>query len=237
VNTPPAGVQVTPGLAAVAAGSTTPLTGVVIDGTGATIASIPVSWTSRSTGVATVNSSGVVTGVATGTAVVVAQGGGFADSTRVVVPPAGNVIASTTAGAGTRTFQSQKVGDTVTVTLTADMRFTPNEKLGSHGDTLTWNPALLQFIDVQPGPVFAPPTVNSSGAASGRLILAGADASSNTVGQVVFAKVRFKALAAGNASTVLTFDEMSGQLVGGTSTNFFATNRITVINGTITIVP
>jgi hypothetical protein len=30
---------------------------------------------------------------------------------------------------------------------------------------------------------------------------------------------------------------MSGQLVGGTSTNFFATNRITVINGTITIVP
>lgn len=230
-----AALVVSPGLAAVAAGSTTPLTAAALDATGATVTGASVTWTSRTPAVATVNGSGVVAGVSTGTAVIVAQSGSVGDSTLVVVPVAGNVVASTTAGTGLRVFQTQKVGDTVVVTLTTDMRFTPSEKLGAYDATLTWGSSLLQFIDVQAGPVFAGPVVNSTAAASGTLQLSGADASSNAVGQVVIAKVRFKALAAGAATPTLVFKDMSGQLQGGTST--VLDTRITVTNGTVTIVP
>jgi hypothetical protein len=171
--------------------------------------------------------------VAVGTAVVVAVAQGFSDSALVVVPPSGNVVASATSGTS-RAFRTSKVGDTVTVTLTADMSFTPSEKLGSYGDTLTWNPAVLQFIDVLPG-TFAAPTVNATAAASGRILMGAADASGNNVGQVVLAQVRFKALGAGSATPALVFNEMSGQ--SPNFTNLFTANRISVINGKITVIP
>jgi hypothetical protein len=198
-----------------------------------------VTWTSKTPSVATVNAAtGLVTAVAVGTSVIIGQGSGFSDSTLVVVPPAGNVVASTTAGTG-RAFQVHKVGDVVTVVLTADMRFTPSEKIGSYGDTLTWNPTVLQFIDIAVGPVFGGLfTVNPTDAAGGKLILAGIT-TSNTSGQVVMAVVHFTAMAAGSTSPTLGFNEMSGQLIGGTSTALFSStiNRVTVVNGKITVIP
>ena len=75
------GVTVTPGTATVAAGSTTALTAALTP-SGATG---NITWTTSNSAVATVNSSGVVTGVAAGTATITAASGNFSGSCTVTV--------------------------------------------------------------------------------------------------------------------------------------------------------
>lgn len=76
----------TPGTLTVAVGATSPLTVAVTDTTGAAITLPLIDFLSDATTIATVNQFGVVTGVATGTANVVATFGGVTDTTAVTVP-------------------------------------------------------------------------------------------------------------------------------------------------------
>jgi hypothetical protein len=228
----PAAVRTNPGYANLAVGDTLTFTGQVVDGAGNVVPATSVSWVSRSTGIATVNAaSGKATAVAPGTAVLVAGGSGFSDSVLVTVPTATYAVVSTTSSG--RAFRVARVGDTVVVDVTADLRFTPSEKLGSYNATLTWTPATLQFLDVQTGG-FAAPTVNSGSASSGQLRFSAADPTGAS-GAVVVARVRLRALAAGTTATALSVTEMSA--TSPTFTNLFAANRVTVTNGSVTVRP
>ncbi len=226
----PASVRITPGFGNVGAGQTLALTGAVLDANGNAVPGSTVTWTSRTPGVATVNTTGQVSGVAAGTSVVVATAGALADSVRVTVPPSTNVVVS--AAPRARSFGSPAVNDTITVEITADMRFTPGDKLGSYNAKLTWNPAQLQLEAVGAGDSGFNPTFNDQNKAAGQLTFADANAS-GAAGTPVVARVRFKALASGNAALALTLTELSA--AAPTFTNLFAANRVTVTNGIVTV--
>jgi uncharacterized protein YjdB len=78
-------IVVSPSSASVVAGSTTPLVATARDASGNSISGVTFSWISTNTSVATVNSSGVVTGVSQGTATVRASANGFSGSSAVTV--------------------------------------------------------------------------------------------------------------------------------------------------------
>jgi len=227
----PVGVAISPGYENVGVGGTSQLAGAVVDAFGNPITIFPVNWTSRATGIATVNSSGLVTGVAAGSAVIVADapdfsGPTFTDSALVTVPVNGNVVVSTTSN--TRAFRTAVVGDTVMVDVAVDMRFSGGELLGSYNATLDWDPAVLSFIDVLPG-AFPAPEVNAATCPTGNLCFAQANAN-GTSGYVIVARVRFEALASGATSPTVSISEMSAAV---TFTNLMGV--LTVTNGFVTI--
>ncbi|MDH3459351.1 MAG: Ig-like domain-containing protein, partial [Gemmatimonadota bacterium] len=89
---PVASVDVTPATASVAQGSTVQLTATPRDAAGNVLTGRPVSWASGNTGVASVNGSGLVSGIAAGSATITATSegqSGTAALTVTVAPPAG----------------------------------------------------------------------------------------------------------------------------------------------------
>jgi hypothetical protein len=226
----PAAARVTPGFAGVVPSGAVQLTGQVVDASGNPVAGTTLAWLSRSPGVATVSATtGLVTGVAVGNAVVVGSGSGFSDSALVAVLPTTNVLVSSTSGG--RAFRAARVGDTVVVDITADMAFTPNERLGSYNARLQWDPAVLQFVGVV-NTTFAAPTVNADSVSAGKLRFASADAAGAS-GQVVVARVRLRALTTGTTSPALTISELSA--ASPTFTNLLS--RVTVTSGFVTVRP
>lgn len=87
-------VTVTPPSTSVEAGSTTTLQAVVKDQNGNVMTGQAVTWTTDKPSIATVSSSGVVTGVAAGSATITATSSGkFGTSSITVTPPAsGNIL-------------------------------------------------------------------------------------------------------------------------------------------------
>ena len=227
VGAVPASVEVLPGFLNVGIGSTATVTATVFDAAGIQLP-VGVAWTSRNTSVAAVDAAGNVMGVAAGTAIVVATESalGNSDSLLVTVPPEGNVVV--TAFGGDRAFAAVSVGDIIAVDVLADMRFTPDELLGSYNATLTWDQTVMEYMDVQ-AVDFATPTINESNVASGELRFGSADAG-GTAGQVVVARIRFRALGVGSGSVAISISEMSAAV---TFTNLLS--RVTVTNGTIEI--
>lgn len=234
VGAVPTGIKFTPGHANLGVGDTLTITGQVVDLLGNPIAGGTVSWVSRSPSVATVNgTTGKVTAVSTGAAVLVASGSVATDSMLVTVVPATNAVMEATST--DRVFRAAHVGDTVVVEVTSDMRFTPTERLGSYLATLRWASATLQFIDVQSAD-FAAPVVNAF-ADSVNFSAASASATPASLPAVVkVARVRFKALAAGSTVMTLLVKELSSA-VPPTYTNLLQANRVTVTSGSVTVRP
>jgi len=114
-NVPTTGVTVSPATVSVTVGSTTPLTATVAP---ATATNKAVIWSSSSPAVATVNASGVVTGVTAGTATITAttQSGNFTASSIVTVTPVVNVPA--TGVSVTPATVNVAIGSTTTLTAT-----------------------------------------------------------------------------------------------------------------------
>ncbi len=83
-----ASVSVSPSSATTKVGLTVGFTATVLDARGRTVSNAAVSWSSTNLGVASVGATGVVTGVAVGTALVIAEAGGFRDTSTVVVESA-----------------------------------------------------------------------------------------------------------------------------------------------------
>ena len=83
----PAFVTVSPNPLSVISGATAQLTATVQDASGDTITA-SVSWNTLSPAIATVNGSGLVTGVAEGTTIVTATSGGITGTDTVIVGPA-----------------------------------------------------------------------------------------------------------------------------------------------------
>lgn len=89
------------------------LTATVTDASSQTVTNPGTSWTSRNAGVASVDSTGIVTAVANGTTRVVAEAGGVRDSVTVTVAQA---VASVTTTPASATLVS--LGETLQVTAT-----------------------------------------------------------------------------------------------------------------------
>lgn len=90
----PASITVTPTMPSIVVGSTLQLTAVVRDIDGNTLPT-SVSWTSSATSVATVSSTGMVTGVMAGSATISASAQGVSGSTSLTVnPPASSIVIS-----------------------------------------------------------------------------------------------------------------------------------------------
>jgi hypothetical protein len=157
-----------------------------------------VSFTSRNSARAIVGSSGVVSGVQRGNAIIVADLPGIAtDSINVLVGIPGAPVLITDLA----TFTAAG-GSTIVVTLVMDMR-SSGEVLGATTVQLDWDPALLTYqSDADAGNGLGA-TVNSTGAGSGTLLLAAASANGLS-GQVALRTVTFQAAATAGLSGVLT---------------------------------
>ncbi|MGB7588723.1 MAG: Ig-like domain-containing protein, partial [Solirubrobacterales bacterium] len=110
---PVASVNVTPGSANVVAGQTVQLTANTLDSTGAALSGRVVTWVSNNTAIATVNASGLVTGVAAGSATLTATSEGKSGTVAVTVTPV--PVASVGVSPGP---VSVTVGQTVQLTAT-----------------------------------------------------------------------------------------------------------------------
>ncbi len=172
--TAPAAVLVNPGyvtLTTLSPGNSAQLAAVVTDFAGKQLSPSLATWTSGAPGVATVSSTGLVTGVAPGSAIVVATAApGVADSLVVmvgdpVIPP-GNPLALPLTGG--RSFGVAKIGQPVAIDVVIDLKAVPTELLGGYDARFTWNTGVLRFDSTQTG-TFAPPTVIPDTAASGIL--------------------------------------------------------------------
>jgi hypothetical protein len=90
-------VTVSPTSASVVAGATTPLQATVKDQNGSVMTGQTVTWSSSNTAAATVNASGVVTGVAAGSATITAMSAGKSGTSSITV--------TASSGSGTILFQ------------------------------------------------------------------------------------------------------------------------------------
>ena len=89
VHMPVASLTVTPASASVSAGSTVQLTAIPRDANGNALVGRTVTWSSNTTAAATVNGSGLVTGVAAGSATITATSEGQSGTSAVTVTPPG----------------------------------------------------------------------------------------------------------------------------------------------------
>lgn len=126
---PVASVTVSPSPASVVVGGTQQLTATTKDALGGTLTGRTVTWSSGTPGVATVSSSGLVTGVAAGTTVITATSEGQSGTSTVTV---------TTAPVATVTLSppSATIAPNATTTFTATLKDASNNTLT--GRTVTW---------------------------------------------------------------------------------------------------
>ncbi len=233
---PPALVIITPGYAAlrtVAPSNTVQFADTVKDGSGNLLSSGLAAWTSRNPGVASVSTTGLVTGLVRGSAVIVAQAGTAADSIIVTVgdptlPPGDMLVAALTNG---RAFGLRRVGQPVTVEVRVDQLAT-GDSLGSYNARYSWNAAVLRFDSTSAG-TYAAPTLNDS-STIGVLRFAAVDAISKS-GPLVLTRLWFTALTTGSDAHALQITEMSG--VSPSFNNYFATNRYVLVTGAARITP
>ena len=145
-------VTVAPSTPSVSAGSTTTLVATVKDANGNVMTGQTISWSSSNTSIATVSGSGVVSGVAAGTATITATCAGVSGTASVTVtaaPPPPPVVTSVTVAPST---PSVNAGSTVTLTATV------KDQNGNvmTGQTITWSTSNSAIA-----------TVNASGVVSG----------------------------------------------------------------------
>jgi hypothetical protein len=110
-----ASIQLT-GTTAAAVGATTTMTAAPRDSSGAALTGRTITWTSRTPSIATVSSTGVVTGVAAGTTFIVASSEGRTDSVQVAIGLPNLVVESISLP------QGLSIGKTINVTNIAQLR-------------------------------------------------------------------------------------------------------------------
>lgn len=129
VGAPVATVAVTPVTATVLIGATQQLTATLKDEQGVTLTGRQVTWTSADTAVATVSTTGMVTGKAAGTVSITASSEGKSGSTSITVPPPVATVAVTPSAAAVLIGQTQQ--------LTAELRAANGQLLS--GRTVAWS--------------------------------------------------------------------------------------------------
>ena len=142
VTPPPvATVNVTPSSATVAVGQTTTLQAQTLDASGAAVTGRVITWSTSNAGVATVSSSGVVTGVAAGAATITATSEGKSGTSAITVTAV--PVASVSIAPTTLSLQTGQTG-----TLTATVRDAANAVLTDR--TVTWTTSNASVATVAP---------------------------------------------------------------------------------------
>jgi len=101
-----------------------------------------------------------------------------------------------------------RTGDYIDVPITVDLSGAPGRQLGSYTATLSWNPAVLEFAQINNG-AFGAPQVNSAAADSGRLQLSAVQPA-GAAGLVTVFVAHFYVLSDSAESNVtVLFSEMS----------------------------
>lgn len=169
--------------------TTVPIT--TTDANGKAITGATTSYTSRSSAIATVSSSGVITGIAKGQAIILVQASDpgsatvFRDSLLAVVaePGAPLLISS---------IDKFEYGTnaTLTVSVFVDMR-SSTKKVGSTTIDVSWDPANLIYQSIANGASGVLPTTNSSLTSTGKLTFAMADVA-GFGGKIEMLKITFK---------------------------------------------
>jgi len=216
--TAPAAVLVNPGyltLTTLSPGNAAQLTAVVTDIAGKQLSPSLTTWTSRAPNVATVSSTGLVTGVAPGSAIVAATAApGVADSLVVmvgdVVTPPGNALALALDGG--RSFGVAKLGQPVAIDIVVDLKAVLGQLLGNYDTRFTWNPGVLRYDSTQAG-TFAAPVIVPDTAAGGILHFNGTDAIGKG-GSPTLARVWFTAIGPGPSGQVLSLTTLTAAVTG-----------------------
>ena len=223
-----ASLALQPGFAMVQVGANVTLAVTAKDANGTTVPATGVTFVSRTPGVASVGATGLVSGAAAGTAVIVASAGSAADSMLVAVAASGSAVVSALDSG--RAFAQAKVGDTVSVLVMADLRAVPGQLLGSYNALLVWNTATLRYVasDTVSGG-FAAPTINQNLVASGELPFGSADPN-GTAGQVVLLQIKFVAAASGTSPISIGLSDLSA---AKTFTQLLP--AATLVSGTVTV--
>jgi uncharacterized protein YjdB len=129
VQVPVAAVEVTPATATIGTGETVQLTAALEDASGNPLTGRTVTWSSSNDGVATVNATGLVTGVAAGPATITATSEGVSGSASITVQePVASVDVTPAI-------------DTVRAGTTLQLTATPRDAGGNPltGRTITWS--------------------------------------------------------------------------------------------------
>jgi hypothetical protein len=191
----PAKVKVSVPIITVAAGASTAVTASVADANNnATTGTL--TFTSRSTGVATVSSSGDITGVAKGQTFIVAEGTLGIDSLLVVVREAEQPVLLADLAAFAIPINTDLV-----VTVVMDMTGS-SEKLGATTVKLEWDPNVVSYRSqaaVAGGPT---PTVNTTQTANGSITFSIAN-STGLTGRVQLIKVTLRGVGTAGKSGAL----------------------------------
>lgn len=189
---------------------------VTRDGSGAVMTSAKVTYASRNTAVATVDSTGRISGVTPGQAMIVAS---VTSANNVVLRDSALAVIARPEGPVLLTDLNQfdlKKDTTITVVIRADMR-TLDTRLGSGRVTITWDPGVLTYVSHEEGGSGVGATVNANNATSGTILLAFAS-SSGFGGNVELRRITFRAatttrsgsltVAANEMYTATTFDDL-----------------------------
>ena len=118
IAVPVASVTVSPASASVGTGQTTQLTAVTKDANGNVLTGRAVTWQSSNTGVATVNGSGLVTGIAAGSATITATSEGQSGTAAITVTGAAPGCLTSTTAVQNTAFASQNGSFTATFDAT-----------------------------------------------------------------------------------------------------------------------
>ncbi len=226
---PVASVTVSPATATVTAGQTTPLIAIAKDANGNTLTGRPVAWTSGSTGTATVSTSGVVTGVAPGTAVITATSEGRSGTATVTVTavPVGSVTVSpstATVTAGQTTPLSAAVKDANGADLT--------------GRTVTWSTSNGAIATVSAGVVtgVAPGTATITATSEGKSGTATVTVTAAPVATVTVQPATASVVAGQTTTLGATAKDANGTVLTGRAVTWSSSNGAiaTVSAGVVT---
>ena len=217
--TAPAAVLVNQGyvtLTTLSPGNTAQLTATVTDIAGKQLSPSLATWTSRAPAVARVTSTGLVTGVVPGSAIVVATAApGIADSLVVMVgdaltPPGSPIALALTGG---RSFGVAKLGQPVAIDIVVDLKAVTAELLGSYDARFSWNAGVLQYDSTQAG-TFAPLPVVIADTAAGGVVRFSATNPLGVTGSQTLGRLWFTATGPGLSNHVLSLPVLSAALTG-----------------------
>lgn len=158
-----AAVEITPASVSVRIGTTVSLTAKAVDAEGRTLTGRQIAWSSSNTAIATVNSEGVVTGVAAGAATITAQSENRSGTAAVTVTV--NPVATVTIVPG-----SDTLGVGTDAQLVATLRDAGGQVL--IGRAIAWNSSNVQVATVSSTGVvtaLSPGTVVVSAVSEGRV--------------------------------------------------------------------
>jgi uncharacterized protein YjdB len=195
-------ITVAPTSASVVAGASTTLVATVKDQNGSVMTGQTVTWSTSNAAAATVNSSGVVTGVATGSATITATSSGKTGTSSITVTAVAPVVTTVTVSP---TSASVVAGATTTLQATV------KDQNGNvmTGQTVTWSTNNA-----------AAATVNSSGVVTG-VVAGSATITATSSGKIGTSSITVTAVAP--VVTTVTVAPTSASLVVGATTTLQAT--------------